>query len=117
MSNGYILILKCKNVFNSNITKLVMFRNIDDAYEYGLQMEYYTKREFINSKEDSIKQKVIWASSKNVFPYYSCKIYQVSNDTICNIYQSINVPNNQSHSVNGTLLKETYKNLKMFSLI
>ncbi len=114
MSNGYFVTLKCKNVFNSNITKLFFFKNINDAYEYGIIIEPYIKREILNTLDTSIKTNIIWASNRNVFPNYVCKIYEISNDTILNIYHSINIPNN--NNVNGNLthlIKEIYRNIKL----
>ncbi len=116
MSNGYFVTLKCKNVFNSSITKLFFFKNINNAYEYGINIEPYIKRELLNTLETSIQTNILWASSQNVFPHYICKIYEVSNDVILNIYHSTPMLNSTANANLTHLIKEIYKNIKLLSL-
>jgi len=110
MSNGYLVVLKNKNIFNSQINKVIMFRSFDIAYEYGKNLEPFLKKEIIYTKEDVNKNHVIWITSKNSFPQITCKMYPISNDTLLNIYLTI-----QDGEKN--IINFLYKNLKVNNLI
>ena len=114
MTQSYILILKSKNIFSSTITKLLLFQNIDDAYNYGLNLDLQIDREIIYTLDKVIQNKILWTSNKNTFPYYTCKIYPILNDDLCNIYQNVKVSNN---ATNAYMIKEIYKNIKIYGLI
>lgn len=110
MSNGYIVVLKNKNIFNSQINKVIMFKSFDIAYEYGKNLEPFMKKEIVYTKEEVEKNHVLWITSKNSFPQITCKIYPISNDTLLNIYLTI-----QEGEKN--IIQFLYKNLKVNNLI
>ena len=39
MTNSYIVILKSKNIFSSNINKVYLFASFNDAYDYAINIE------------------------------------------------------------------------------
>lgn len=108
MTNSYIVILKSKNIFSSNINKVYLFSSLDNAYEYAVNLEQHLKKDLINTQEIAINTNLVW-KSKNTFPYWSCKIYPIDNDVIWNIYQGT--------EQDKYLVQYLYKNLKINDLI
>lgn len=88
MTSSFVLIYKIKDLFGSNIKKIIVFKTFDDAYNYGLSMEPYINKTIIYSKEDTLKNSMLWTSSIDVFPKHKCKIVEVPNDVLWNIYQT-----------------------------
>lgn len=108
MPYSYLVVIKIKNIFNSTINKVILFSSIENAYNYGLNYDLYIQRNQINSIDEAIKTNLIW-NSKGNFPIYVCKIYQVDNDIICNIYQGMDQEK--------LLVQSLYKNLKINNLL
>jgi hypothetical protein len=106
MNNKYLLILKNKNVFNSNIQKLILFKTFDEAYEYGLNIDSKLTKEIIYNKEDVLKNNILWISLKDTYPKYSCKLIPVSQDFVLNSYLTTQIFN-EKH-----LVQYLFKNLK-----
>ena len=111
MSNAYIIVLKSKTIFNSQILKVQMFKTFEKAYEYGNNIEPGTTKEIIYTREEVQKNRVLWITSKNIYPQQTCKIYSIPNDKILNIYLSC--PNEKI----ATMVQYLYINLKMNNLI
>ena len=93
MSTSFILVLKKKNIFNSTINNLIIFQNIQDAYEYGLTLELSIARNIVNTLDTVKSNNILWTSKKDVYPYVVCKIYPILNDVLWNIYQNVQLPN------------------------
>jgi hypothetical protein len=110
MSTGYLLVLKNKNIFNSQINRIIMFKSFDVAYEYGKNLEPFMKKEIVYTQEEAEKNNVIWITSKNNYPQITCKIYPISNDTALNIYLTIN-------ESEKNIVQFLYKNLKINNII
>ncbi len=91
MSNSYLVILKTRQLLSLSISKVLLFNNIETAYEYAINIG--VTKEKINTLEDTIKTHIVWKSSKAVLPIYECKIIPVDNDILCNIYQTL--PDNE----------------------
>ncbi len=91
MSASYLVILKTKQLLSLSISKLVLFNNIETAYEYAINIG--VTKEKINTLEETIKTNIVWKSKNNVLPIYECKIIPVDNDILCNIYQTL--PDNE----------------------
>ncbi len=87
MSNSYLVILKTRQLLSLSISKVLLFNNIETAYEYAINIG--VTKEKINTLEETIKTKFVWKSHKNVLPIYECKIIPVDNDIMCNIYQTL----------------------------
>ncbi len=88
MTSSFVLIHKVKDLFSSTIKKIVIFKTFDDAYSYGLCMEPYINKPIVYSKEDTLKNSMLWTSTLDVFPKHKCKIIEVPNDVLWNIYQT-----------------------------
>ncbi len=91
MSNSYLVILKTRQLLSLSISKVLLFSNIETAYEYAINIS--VSKEKINTLEETIKTNIVWKSSKNTLPIYECKIIPVDNDILCNIYQTL--PDNE----------------------
>ncbi len=87
MSNSYLVILKTRQLLSMSISKVLLFNNIEIAYDYAININVF--KEKINTLEDTIKTHIVWKSQKNVLPIYECKIIPVDNDIMCNIYQTL----------------------------
>ena len=92
MSQSYFLILKKYNLLSSSIDKLILFNNIELAYEFALNLNISSK-----DKENTIDQvldtHIVWSTITNEFPIYICQIIPIDNDIMWNIYQNINDTN------------------------
>ena len=107
MSNSYLVILKSRQLTSLSISKVLLFSNIDLAYEYAINIALV--KEKVNTLEDTIKTHVVWKSSKRVLPIYECKILPIDNDILCNIYQTL--PDNEK------IMPYIYKELFMNDII
>lgn len=105
MSNSYLVIIKSRQLLTTSITKVILFNNIDLAYEYALNLNIANK-EKVNTLDEVIKTNVVWKSIKSVFPIYECKIFPIDNDTICNIYQTLS----ENEKIIPYIFKELYIN-------
>jgi hypothetical protein len=110
MDDSYLLIFKTKNIFASNITKILLFKNSTEAYEYAINIDPFMKRDKIYTLEEALNNKYIWQSNLGQFPNYNCKIFKVSSDVLWNIYQDIK----QS---DRNILQYFYKQLKLYNII
>ena len=91
MSNSYLVILKSRQLLSLSISKVVLFSNINLAYDYAINLSFY--KEKINTLDDTIKTHLVWKGPKNNLPIYECKIIPIDNDILCNIYQTL--PDNE----------------------
>lgn len=91
MSNSYLVVLKSRQLLSLSISKVVLFANINTAYDYAINLGF--NKEKINTIEDTLKTNIAWKSSKSVLPIYECKIIPIDNDILCNIYQTL--PDNE----------------------
>jgi hypothetical protein len=91
MSNSYLVILKIRQLLSISISKVVIFNNINFAYDYAMNLSY--PKEKANTLDDVIKTRVVWKSGKSTLPIYECKIVPIDNDILCNIYQTL--PDNE----------------------
>jgi len=107
MSNSYLVILKSRQLTSLSISKVVLFSNIDLAYEYAINMGF--NKEKVNTLDETIKTNVVWKSSKRVLPINECKIIPIDNDILCNIYQTL--PDNEK------IMPYIYKELFMNDII
>lgn len=107
MSKSYFLVYKTKNILNSNISKILIFKTAELAYEYAINNDYHLKKEILNTVDDAIKQKIIWKTSAG-FPTRICKIIEIDSDLLCNIYQLPTKDTNIVHFL--------YKQLKLLSI-
>jgi len=90
MSNSYLVILKIRQLLSISISKVVIFNDINSAYEYAMNLSY--PKEKANTLDDVIKTRLVW-KSKSILPIYECKIIPIDNDILCNIYQTL--PDNE----------------------
>jgi hypothetical protein len=109
---AYLLEYEIINIFSSNISKIILFNNMENAYEYGKTYEPLIKREIINPLSyQTINDKfTVWESSKNIFPRYICRISPVDNDILWGFYQN-------NIEANKNLIQSFYKNLKINGII
>lgn len=107
MSNSYLVIVKTRNLTSMTISKMIMFSNSSNAYEYALNIPM-TKEKF-NTIEKALETNLVWRSSKNSLPIHECKLIPVDNDILCNIYQT--VPDNEK------LMTYIYKELFINEII
>lgn len=91
MSNSYLVILKNRQLLSMSISKVLLFNNIETAYDYAININVF--KEKVNTLEETVKTHIVWKSHKNVLPIYECKIIPVDNDIMCNIYQTL--PDNE----------------------
>jgi hypothetical protein len=110
MSNSYLIVLKSKNIFNSHVQKVALFRTFESAYEFGKKLDSISKKEIIYTKEEVEKYNLLWFTTKTIFPQITCKLYALSNDTILNIYLSCPIEEKN-------ILQYLYKNLKVNNVI
>lgn len=107
MSNSYLVILKSRQLTSLSISKVILFSNINIAYEYAMNIAI--NKEKVNTLDDTIKTRTVWKSSRNILPIYECKIIPVDNDILCNIYQTL--PDNEK------IIPYIYKELFMNDII
>jgi hypothetical protein len=101
----YLLEYETLNIFNITINKVILFKNFEDAYNYGLKIEPLITRSKINSIEQTKECKIIWESAKS-FPKYRCKIYNLDSDVVYGIYATDIISPN-------FLVQNIYKTLKI----
>lgn len=89
MTSSFVLFYKTKELFASSIKKIIVFKNFEDAYEYGLYFEPFVNKQIIYSKEDTLSNGIIWISNQQIFPKYKCKILEIPNDILADIYQTV----------------------------
>lgn len=110
MSNLYLLIVKYKNIFNSQIKKCILFTSFDVAYDYGKNLDSTFKKE-IFSKEEVNKNKIVWLANLSSFPKIVCKLYPIPQDLISTFYSS------KSEHDDKYLIYYLYKHLKLNKII
>lgn len=106
MNDKYLLVLKNKNIFNSNIQKLFLFNSFNEAYEYGMRIEPGLTKNISYSKDEVLKNNILWLSSTDTFPKYICKIFTISQDFVLNSYLTTKIVN-EKH-----LVQYLFRNLK-----
>ena len=106
MSNSYLVILKTRQLLSITTSKVVLFNNINSAYEYAMDLTYPKEKD--NTLDDVIKTRLVW-KSKSTLPIYECKIIPIDNDILCNIYQTL--PDNEK------LVSYIYKELIINEII
>jgi len=106
MSNSYLVILKIRQLLSISISKVVIFNDMNSAYEYAMNLSY--PKEKANTLDDVIKTRLVW-KSKSTLPIYECKIIPIDNDILCNIYQTL--PDNEK------LVPYIYKELVINEII
>ncbi len=89
MTSSFVLIYKTKDLFASNIRKIIVFKNFEDAYEFGTNFEPYVNRQVIYSKEETLKNSVVWISNQQTFPKHKCRILEIPNDILWDVYQTV----------------------------
>lgn len=109
MSSPCLLVCKYVDLFRTTISKVILFKSSEIAYEYGLLIDKHINKEIINPYEISLMDKIIWKSSKHSFPTYICEIISIDSDLLCNIYQGADD--------SKRLIEYIYKSLKVNDLI
>jgi hypothetical protein len=106
--NAYLLELKTINIFNSNTSKVYLFKTDEDAYNFAIKLEPLIKKNKIYSMEYSLINNIIWESNPTIFPKYICEIKKINNDIIWGLMSC----NTDTHAINFL-----YKNLKINNII
>ena len=109
MSKSYLIIIKTRQLLSTSITKVILFNNLDLAYEYAINLHYGSVKEKVNTIDEVLLTNYVWHTQKNIFPMFECKIIPVDNDLICNIYQTF--PENEK------IISYIYKELFINNLI
>lgn len=109
MVTSYLIIIKSRQLLSSSIIKVILFNNLDLAYEYAINLHYGSVKEKINTIDEVLLTNYVWNTQKNVFPMFECKLIPIDNDLISNIYQT--VPENQK------IIPYIYKELFVNNLI
>jgi len=99
MTSSFILIYKSKELFASHIKKIIIFKNFEEAYQYGLKFEPYITKQIVYSRDDTLKNSTVWVSNQQVFPKYKCSILEIPNDILWNIYHSVPEGNQLMNSI------------------
>jgi hypothetical protein len=89
MLKSYFVIVKKRYLFTSSIEKIILFNNLDIAYEYALDINMNIRKDKINTINQVLDTQIVWSSAINVFPIIICKIIPIDNDIMWNIYQTI----------------------------
>jgi hypothetical protein len=105
--NAYLLELKTINIFNSNTSKVFLFKTDEDAYNFAIKLEPTIKKYNISN---IIDYGTIWESNPSIFPKYVCEIKKIHNDIIHGL--SNNIINDGNYIINSL-----YKNLKINNII
>jgi hypothetical protein len=108
--NAYLLEFKTLNIFNSNVSKVYLFKTKEDAYNFAVKLEPTIKKYNICNIVDAIQIATIWESNPSIFPRYVCEIKKINNDIIQSLSNSI--INEGSYIMNSL-----YKNLKINNII
>lgn len=104
--NAYLLELKTINIFNSNVSRVYLFKSGEDAYNFAIKLEPTIKKYNITNNNTGI----IWESNPSIIPKYRCEITQLDNNIIDNLSQ--NILNEGTY-----ILNSLYKNLKINNII
>lgn len=107
MSKTYFLVYKTKNVLNSNVSRVLIFKTAELAYEYALNTDTHFKKAKMNLLDDAIKSKIVWKTSSS-FPTYMCKLIEIDSELLCEIYQVSSSEQNTVHFL--------YKQLKLLNI-
>lgn len=112
--NAYLLELKTINIFNSNISKVFLFKTEEDAYNFAIKLEPTIKKYNISNIDKALQVEnnygTIWESNPSIFPRYVCEIKKIHNDIIHGL--STNIINDGHYIINSL-----YKNLKINNII
>lgn len=105
--NAYLLELKTINIFNSNTSKVILFKTLEDAYNFAIKLEPTIKKYNISNMNEN---GIIWESNPSIFPKYICEIKNIHNDIITSL--SNGVLNDGAYIINAL-----YKSLKINNII
>jgi hypothetical protein len=47
MTSAFVLIYKTKDLFSSNTRKIIVFKNFDEAYQYGINIDPHINKHII----------------------------------------------------------------------
>lgn len=109
MVKSYLIIIKTRQLLSTSISKIILFHNLDLAYEYAINLTYSSSKEMVNTIDDVLTTNYVWKTQKNIFPIYECKLIPIENDIIWNIYQTF--PENEK------IIPYIYKELFINNLI
>jgi hypothetical protein len=109
-NNAYLLELKTINIFNSNISKVFLFKTEEDAYNFAIKLEPTIKKYNINNMINAVQIGTIWESNPSIFPKYICEIKNIHNNIITSLLNGI-------HNDGSYIINSLYKSLKINNII
>ena len=105
---AYLLELKVINIFNTNITKVFIFKNKEEGYNFAKTMEPFIKKEIINPIEKLENSPIVWISNTNILPRYVCELKPLDNNVLWGFYMDSREPQ---------IIHNIYKNLKINNFV
>ena len=91
----FLIIIEDKYQLETKIKKTCIFKSLPDAYNYAITYSNKFSHN-IYPLDESQKNKIIWKTKiGNYFPISTCKIIELENDSIWNIYNSLDLKREQ----------------------
>ena len=89
MTSAFVLIYKTKDLFSSNTRKIIVFKNFDEAYQYGINFDTHINKHIKYLPEETIKNGIVWISNNQIYPKHKCEILEIFNDMDWGVYQNV----------------------------